>query len=177
MEAGPCPQDPTPGNGVRVGKLGGAAVTPPRGQQSPHREASLALLRPPSQEKAVPSVLGHQIGLLMLLWHDVDEVTHSLSCQSVCLLLQLLTQQKGELCAGGGPHSFLGSGPGPWAPLGLTVVWSGGCHFPGFTGHLTECPTTGNKAEFVYLNKMKSFEARSCRESEMKFYHLVKVGL
>ncbi|XP_045037533.2 maestro heat-like repeat family member 5 isoform X2 [Desmodus rotundus] len=90
-------------------------------------------------EKAVPSVLGHQIGLLMLLWHDVDEVTHSLSCQSVCLLLQLLTQQKG------------------------------------FTGHLTECPTTGNKAEFVYLNKMKSFEARSCRESEMKFYHLVKV--
>lgn len=30
--------------------------------------------------------------------------------------------------------------------------------------------------EFTYLNKMKNSEARTVRESEMKFYHLVQVG-
>lgn len=30
--------------------------------------------------------------------------------------------------------------------------------------------------EFINLNKMKNFEARVRRESEMKFYNLVKVG-
>ncbi|KAB1257949.1 Maestro heat-like repeat family member 5 [Camelus dromedarius] len=35
---------------------------------------------------------------------------------------------------------------------------------------------TGNTAEFINLNKMKNFEARVRRESEMKFYNLVKVG-
>ncbi|XP_072805943.1 maestro heat-like repeat family member 5 isoform X3 [Vicugna pacos] len=33
---------------------------------------------------------------------------------------------------------------------------------------------TGNTAEFINLNKMKNFEARVRRESEMKFYNLVK---
>ncbi|KAM5315103.1 maestro heat-like repeat family member 5 [Glossophaga mutica] len=78
-------------------------------------------------EKAVPSVLGHQIGLLMLLWRDTDEATQSHSCQSVHLLLQLLLiQQK------------------------------------------------GSKAELVYLNKVRSFEARPCRALETKFYYMVK---
>ncbi|XP_036904637.1 maestro heat-like repeat family member 5 [Sturnira hondurensis] len=77
-------------------------------------------------EKAVPSVLGHQIGLLMLLWRDADEVTQSHSCQSVYLLLQLLIQQK------------------------------------------------GNKAQLVYLNKIKNCEARPRREPEAKFYHMVQ---
>lgn len=42
-------------------------------------------------------MLGHQVGLLMLLWRDKDEATKNHSCQCVYLLLQLLLQQKGEL--------------------------------------------------------------------------------
>lgn len=45
----------------------------------------------------MPSVLGHQIGLLILLCRDKDEVTCTHSRQCVYLLLQLLIQQKGEL--------------------------------------------------------------------------------
>nr|XP_019567741.1 PREDICTED: maestro heat-like repeat family member 5 [Rhinolophus sinicus] len=48
-------------------------------------------------EEAMPSVLGHQIGLLMLLCRDKDEVTWTHSRQCVCLLLQLLIQQKGHM--------------------------------------------------------------------------------
>ncbi|XP_016071901.1 PREDICTED: maestro heat-like repeat family member 5 [Miniopterus natalensis] len=48
-------------------------------------------------EEATPSVLGHQLGLLMLLWQDEDEGTRSRSRQCVCLLLQLLTQRKGSM--------------------------------------------------------------------------------
>ncbi|KAF5919499.1 hypothetical protein HPG69_011514 [Diceros bicornis minor] len=77
-------------------------------------------------EEAVPSMLGHQIGLLTLLWRDKDNVTQSHSHQCVYLLLQLLIQQKGSM------------------------------------------------AEFMHLNKMKNSEARAYRESEMKFYNLVK---
>nr|KAF6395872.1 hypothetical protein HJG59_012431 [Molossus molossus] len=77
-------------------------------------------------EDATPSMLGHQVGLLMLLWRDKDEATKNHSCQCVCLLLQLLLRQKGSL------------------------------------------------KEFTYLNKMKNSEARTLRESEMKFYHLVQ---
>ncbi|XP_006152163.1 maestro heat-like repeat family member 5 isoform X2 [Tupaia chinensis] len=47
-------------------------------------------------EEATPSMLGHQIGLLTLLWRDKDEVTRNLSCQCVHLLLQLLVLQKGR---------------------------------------------------------------------------------
>ncbi|VFV40153.1 1700016m24rik protein [Lynx pardinus] len=79
-------------------------------------------------EEATPSMLGHQIGLLMLLWRDKEPVTQSHAHQCVYLLLQLLTQQKGEL---GAPH-------------------------------------------LRGLNKMKNFEANARRESEMKFYDLVK---
>uniref|UniRef100_A0A8C0L1Q4 Maestro heat-like repeat family member 5 n=1 Tax=Canis lupus dingo TaxID=286419 RepID=A0A8C0L1Q4_CANLU len=78
-------------------------------------------------DEATPSMLGHQIGLLMLLWRDRDPVTQSHSRQCIYLLLQLLIQQKGE---------------------------------PGF----------------MHLNKMKNFEAKALRRSEMKFYNLVKVG-
>uniref|UniRef100_A0A667HVN4 Maestro heat like repeat family member 7 n=1 Tax=Lynx canadensis TaxID=61383 RepID=A0A667HVN4_LYNCA len=78
-------------------------------------------------EEATPSMLGHQIGLLMLLWRDKEPVTQSHAHQCVYLLLQLLTQQK------------------------------------------------GSTSEFTYLNKMKNFEANARRESEMKFYDLVKV--
>lgn len=42
-------------------------------------------------------------------------------------------------------------------------------------GPLTERPAAGSVAEFIYLNKMKNFEARTHRESKT-FYHLVEVG-
>uniref|UniRef100_A0A8C8WAR8 Maestro heat-like repeat family member 5 n=1 Tax=Panthera leo TaxID=9689 RepID=A0A8C8WAR8_PANLE len=77
-------------------------------------------------EEATPSMLGHQIGLLMLLWRDKEPVTQSHAHQCVYLLLQLLTQQKGEL-------------------------------------------------GFMYLNKTENFEANARRETETKFYDLVKV--
>uniref|UniRef100_A0A8C3WJ20 Maestro heat-like repeat family member 5 n=1 Tax=Catagonus wagneri TaxID=51154 RepID=A0A8C3WJ20_9CETA len=100
-----------------VGMGGTVEVTP--------RSQALLTAHPP-QEEAMPSMLGHQVGLLTLLWWDKDEVTRSHSRQCVSLLLQLLIQQKGEL-----------------------------------------------GAEFMHLNKM-NFEARIRRESEMKFYDLVK---
>ncbi|XP_035583075.1 maestro heat-like repeat family member 5 isoform X2 [Zalophus californianus] len=77
-------------------------------------------------EEATPSLLGHQIGLLALLWRDKDPVTQSHSRQCIYLLLQLLIQQKGS----------------------------------------TE--------QFMHLNKMKNFEAKARRESEMRFYNVVK---
>ncbi|XP_004405643.1 PREDICTED: uncharacterized protein LOC101375189 [Odobenus rosmarus divergens] len=77
-------------------------------------------------EEATPSLLGHQIGLLALLWRDKDPVTRSHSHQCIYLLLQLLIQQKGSM------------------------------------------------EQFMHLNKMKNFEAKARRESEMKFYNLVK---
>ncbi|XP_035583077.1 maestro heat-like repeat family member 5 isoform X4 [Zalophus californianus] len=79
-------------------------------------------------EEATPSLLGHQIGLLALLWRDKDPVTQSHSRQCIYLLLQLLIQQKGS----------------------------------------TE--------QFMHLNKMKNFEAKARRESEMRFYNVVKVA-
>ncbi|XP_077703610.1 maestro heat-like repeat family member 5 isoform X13 [Canis aureus] len=77
-------------------------------------------------DEATPSMLGHQIGLLMLLWRDRDPVTQSHSRQCIYLLLQLLIQQKGSM------------------------------------------------GQFMHLNKMKNFEAKALRRSEMKFYNLVK---
>lgn len=119
----------------------------------------------------------------MLLWRDTDKATQSHSYQSVYLLLQLLMQQKGELWAGRG-WGGLAEGVPPLLPgqlarppgSRLAGVWGGGGHSPGLTGHLTKCPTTGSKAELVYLNKMRNFEARPSREPETKFYHVVKVG-
>ncbi|XP_042780029.1 maestro heat-like repeat family member 5 isoform X3 [Panthera leo] len=78
-------------------------------------------------EEATPSMLGHQIGLLMLLWRDKEPVTQSHAHQCVYLLLQLLTQQK------------------------------------------------GSTSKFMYLNKTENFEANARRETETKFYDLVKV--
>uniref|UniRef100_A0A8C8SYS5 Maestro heat-like repeat family member 4 n=1 Tax=Peromyscus maniculatus bairdii TaxID=230844 RepID=A0A8C8SYS5_PERMB len=48
-------------------------------------------------EEAVPSILGHQIGLLTLLWRDKDESTQQHSHHCVFLLMQLVFQQKGKL--------------------------------------------------------------------------------
>ncbi|XP_051016484.1 maestro heat-like repeat family member 5 [Acomys russatus] len=48
-------------------------------------------------KEAVPSVLGHQIGLLTLLWRDKDEYIQQHSLRCVFLLMQLLFQQKGKL--------------------------------------------------------------------------------
>ncbi|MEJ1271646.1 maestro heat-like repeat family member 4 [Cricetulus griseus] len=48
-------------------------------------------------KEAVPSMLGHQIGLLTLLWRDKDESTQEHSHHCVSLLMQLLSQQKGIL--------------------------------------------------------------------------------
>ncbi|KAM4865422.1 maestro heat-like repeat family member 5 [Thomomys bottae] len=45
--------------------------------------------------EAMPSMLGHQMGLLALLWRDRDESTCYHAHQCVCLLLQLMAQQKG----------------------------------------------------------------------------------
>uniref|UniRef100_G3TZF0 Uncharacterized protein n=1 Tax=Loxodonta africana TaxID=9785 RepID=G3TZF0_LOXAF len=73
-----------------------------------------------------PSMLGHQIGLLTLLWRDKDEDTQYHSQHSVYFLLQLLVQQRGPA------------------------------------------------AESIYLNKLKSFEAKDHREWEIKLYNLVK---
>ncbi|XP_013375541.1 PREDICTED: maestro heat-like repeat family member 5 isoform X2 [Chinchilla lanigera] len=50
-----------------------------------------------STEEAMPSVLGHQLGLLTLLWWDTDAETQSLAHQCVYLLLQLSVQQKGTM--------------------------------------------------------------------------------
>uniref|UniRef100_A0A8C9ACY4 Maestro heat-like repeat family member 5 n=1 Tax=Prolemur simus TaxID=1328070 RepID=A0A8C9ACY4_PROSS len=47
-------------------------------------------------EEAAPSMLGHQIGLLLLLCRDKDEDTRNHSQQCIYFLLQLLVQQKGE---------------------------------------------------------------------------------
>ncbi|CAH7108886.1 Mroh4 [Phodopus roborovskii] len=48
-------------------------------------------------KEAVPSMLGHQIGLLTLLWRDKDESTQEHSHYCVFLLMQLVFQQKGKL--------------------------------------------------------------------------------
>ncbi|KAM6171856.1 maestro heat-like repeat family member 5 [Erethizon dorsatum] len=50
-----------------------------------------------STEEAVPSMLGHQLGLLTLLWWDTDIETQSPAHQCVYLLLQLSMQQKGRM--------------------------------------------------------------------------------
>ncbi|DAA22933.1 TPA: hypothetical protein BOS_13740 [Bos taurus] len=77
-------------------------------------------------EEAMPSGLGRQVGLLLLLWRDRDQLTQSHSHQCVYLFLQLLIQQK------------------------------------------------GSTAEFMHLNKMKNFETKAHKDSELKFYSLVK---
>ncbi|XP_061294416.1 maestro heat-like repeat family member 5 isoform X5 [Bos javanicus] len=79
-------------------------------------------------EEAMPSGLGRQVGLLLLLWRDRDQLTQSHSHQCVYLFLQLLIQQK------------------------------------------------GSTAEFMHLNKMKNFETKAHKDSELKFYSLVKVA-
>ncbi|KAM7317160.1 hypothetical protein ACRRTK_023462 [Alexandromys fortis] len=48
-------------------------------------------------KEAVPSTLGHQLGLLTLLWRDKDEITQQHSYCCVFLLMQLVFQQKGKL--------------------------------------------------------------------------------
>ncbi|XP_077022760.1 maestro heat-like repeat family member 5 isoform X2 [Tamandua tetradactyla] len=48
-------------------------------------------------EEASPSMLGHQLGLLTLLWRDEDPLIRYHSRQCVYLLLQLLSQQKGKV--------------------------------------------------------------------------------
>lgn len=58
----------------------------------------------------MPSGLGRQVGLLLLLWQD-----RSHSHQCVYLFLQLPIQQKGEPWGGGRPLWWYG----------------GGCHLPG----------------------------------------------
>nr|XP_034373093.1 maestro heat-like repeat family member 5 isoform X2 [Arvicanthis niloticus] len=48
-------------------------------------------------KEAVPSMLGHQIGILTLLWRDRDKVTQQHSHICVYLLMELVFQQKGKL--------------------------------------------------------------------------------
>ncbi|XP_052016456.1 maestro heat-like repeat family member 5 [Apodemus sylvaticus] len=47
-------------------------------------------------KEAVPSTLGHQIGILTLLWRDKDKVTQQHSHLCVYLLMELVFQQKGK---------------------------------------------------------------------------------
>lgn len=61
----------------------------------------------------MPSILGHQIGLLTLLWRDKDESTQQHSHHCVFLLMQLVFQQKGEWGRVGGGE----------AQGGLPVSW------------------------------------------------------
>ncbi|EDL29434.1 uncharacterized protein LOC69439 [Mus musculus] len=48
-------------------------------------------------KEAVPSLLGHQIGILILLWRDKDKITQQHSHFCVYLLMELVFQQKGKL--------------------------------------------------------------------------------
>ncbi|XP_021071819.1 maestro heat-like repeat family member 5 [Mus pahari] len=48
-------------------------------------------------KEAVPSMLGHQIGVLTLLWRDKDKITQQHSHFCVYLLMELVFQQKGKL--------------------------------------------------------------------------------
>ncbi|XP_021039716.1 maestro heat-like repeat family member 5 isoform X1 [Mus caroli] len=48
-------------------------------------------------KEAVPSMLGHQIGILILLWRDKDKITQQHSHFCVYLLMELVFQQKGKL--------------------------------------------------------------------------------
>ncbi|GAB1299442.1 Maestro heat-like repeat family member 4 [Apodemus speciosus] len=48
------------------------------------------------QKEAVPSTLGHQIGVLTLLWRDKDKVTQQHSHLCVYLLMELVFLQKGK---------------------------------------------------------------------------------
>ncbi|XP_028629132.1 maestro heat-like repeat family member 5 [Grammomys surdaster] len=48
-------------------------------------------------KEAVPSMLGHQIGILTLLWQDRDKVTQQHSHICVYLLMELVFQQKGKM--------------------------------------------------------------------------------
>lgn len=75
-------------------------------------QAGLQSARPP-QEEATPSVLGHHLGLLALLWRDKDPVTRSHSRQCIYLLLQLLTQQRGERGRERGAPGALAAGRPP----------------------------------------------------------------
>lgn len=60
-------------------------------------------------------MLGHQIGILTLLWRDRDKVTQQHSHICVYLLMELVFQQKGEW--GRGKGSRLGVGAGGEAAL------------------------------------------------------------
>ncbi|XP_038936181.1 maestro heat-like repeat family member 5 isoform X3 [Rattus norvegicus] len=48
-------------------------------------------------KEAVPSMLGHQIGVLTLLWREKDKITQQHSHFCVYLLMELVFQQKGKL--------------------------------------------------------------------------------
>ena len=54
------------------------------------------------------------------------------------------------------------------------VVWGEGVVSQA-AGLLTQHPTAGSASEFMHLNKMKNFEAKANKDSELKFYSLVKV--
>lgn len=108
----------------------------------------------------MPSGLGRQVGLLLLLWRDQDQLTQGHSHQCVYLLLQLLIQQKGEPWGGGRP---------PWWHAGR--VSSPRLQVAGL---LTQRPSAGSSSEFMHLNKMKNSEAQAHKDSEL-FCSLVKV--
>lgn len=67
-----------------------------KGKAAQGSQIWLCSLPHPPQKEAVPSMLGHQIGLLSLLWQDQDESTQQHSYRSVSLLMYLVYQQKGE---------------------------------------------------------------------------------
>lgn len=82
----------------------------------------LCLLPHSPQKEAVPSTLGHQIGILTLLWWDRDKITQQNSHLCVYLLMELVFQQKGEWGRGRGRGSGLGKGAGGEAALLLSTT-------------------------------------------------------
>lgn len=74
------------------------------GRKKQHQEARPGFAFCPTlpQKEAVPSMLGHQIGILTLLWRDRDKVTQQHSHICVYLLMELVFQQKGESGRGKG---------------------------------------------------------------------------
>ncbi|XP_053064209.1 maestro heat-like repeat family member 5 isoform X7 [Acinonyx jubatus] len=95
----------------------------------------------------------------------------------VGLTVSRLTRHPREGSQEGGGHP-LHAGP-PDRPAHAAVEGQGACHPEPRPPVRVPPPEAADPAEgtseFTYLNKMKNFEANARRESEMKFYDLVKV--
>lgn len=97
-------------------------------------------------------MLGHQLGLLILLWWDTDEETQNPARQCVYLLLKLSMQQKGELPRRGRGRELL-------PQVGKTT------NFVSHTERMVD----------LSQSKVKCFKFRTSGKGEVELQHLVKV--